>query len=208
MQGKHNIFGCESQEEREFRLASNPACSRLYKALSHPVTFPSFSNLSDLYNPSLDYWCENYGVLHISRDWALIAEVTDVAFFIRPHFEVRTRDGEVFRISFYPETPPLPGFDVSSVQVGHTFALLHAERKTFMDMTEGIRLENLSSCWVFKTSLQRLQQEAEQILASADAAHANTPIACFICGNPAASRCAKCKLARYCSRECQVKGWP
>jgi len=31
---------------------------------------------------------------------------------------------------------------------------------------------------------------------------------CMVCGEAAASRCARCKLVWYCSRACQVKAWP
>ncbi|KAH3765057.1 protein PBDC1 [Pelomyxa schiedti] len=30
---------------------------------------------------------------------------------------------------------------------------------------------------------------------------------CCVCGEPAPFRCARCKLARYCSRECQTRDW-
>lgn len=38
------------------------------------------------------------------------------------------------------------------------------------------------------------------------AAHA-APRACLVCATPTTSRCTACKLARYCSRECQRANW-
>ncbi|MCL7026115.1 hypothetical protein MKW94_003246, partial [Papaver nudicaule] len=30
---------------------------------------------------------------------------------------------------------------------------------------------------------------------------------CSVCGNPANSRCSRCKSIRYCSRDCQIQHW-
>lgn len=77
-------------------------------------------------------------------------------------------------------------------------AILYAERKTFMDMTEGIRLEDMNFK-VFKCSLRDLQSESKKL-------HANQ---CYGCQkkNDKFLRCGKCRIAMYCSKDCQVDHW-
>jgi hypothetical protein len=189
--------------DEEFRVASDPSCT-LYPALRNPVTFPSFDDVTELEDPSTNYytgWDE--GCLVRSREWALLGEVTACEHFLRPRFALKTRTDEQFYLAFYPESPLLPGFDVAQVKVGHTFALLNAEKKRFMDMTSGVRLEQLDTCWAFKASLDELMHEAVALLAAADArARGRTP-PCAVCGNAARSQCSRCKLAAFCSQECQ-----
>lgn len=199
----------KQHEERKkvFDAATDPACT-LYRALCNPATFPSFADLTELNDPSTNYytgWDE--GLLVRSREWALLGEVTDTQHFMRPRFVLETRLEEKLALAFYPESPPVPGFDVSNVKVGHTFALLGAEKKIFMDMTEGVRMENLETCWAFKASLTDVMNEADKLLAAADAKAQNKPANCFACEKPSTSCCGKCKMACYCSRECQVKAW-
>ena len=196
------------KRQEEFETAADPACT-LYKALCNPVTFPSFANLTDLNDPSTKYytgWDE--GLLVRSREWALLGEVTELVHFVRHRFVLQTRFGEELVLHFYPESLPMPGFNVRDVQVGYTFALLNAEKKTFMDMTDGVRLEQLDTCWAFKASLKDVTDEADKLLAAADAKAEKKPASCFACAKPTTSCCGKCKIARFCSRECQITEWP
>jgi hypothetical protein len=201
-------FKAHEERQKEFERAADPSCS-LYPALCNPATFPSFADLTELDDPSTNYytgWDE--GLLVRSREWALLGEVTELQHFLRARFLLQTRLKENLALAFYPESLPLPGFDVTSVKVGHTFALLNAERKNFMDMTSGVRMENLNTCWTFKASLGDVIDEADKLLAAADAKEKHEQNRCFTCANPSTSRCAKCMLACFCSRECQVTAWP
>lgn len=35
-----------------------------------------------------------------------------------------------------------------------------------------------------------------------------TVVGCWVCGAAKTQKCGMCKLGRYCSKECQKKGWP
>jgi hypothetical protein len=194
--------------QKEFEAAADPACAS-YKPLCNPVTFPSFAALSDLNDPSTNYFTGwDTGIIVRSREWALIGEVTELQHFMRHRFLLQTRFEEKLILAFYPETPPLPDFDVSKVKVGHTFALLNAEKKTFLDLTEGVRMEYLDTCWAFQASLNEVMEEAERLLNAADNKAQKVPANCFTCKKPTSSCCAKCGLAYFCSRECQAFAWP
>lgn len=91
-------------------------------------------------------------------------------------------------------------------------AILYATKKQFLDGSEGIRQEDLDSCYIFNTSLKNVQDEAQKLLNHADIEsneNIKELVECFGCGvkSDVLSRCANCKLAKYCSKECQTKAW-
>jgi hypothetical protein len=84
-------------------------------------------------------------------------------------------------------------------------AILYAEKQEKTLIVE----ENMDSCFVFKANLIDLCEEAKQLLNDADMNSRKEQSACFGCGVICEniSRCASCKLAKYCSKECQAKCW-
>jgi hypothetical protein len=135
--------------------------------------------------------------------------VKSAEHFSRHRFILQTRFEEELVLTFYPESPPIPGFHVDQVKVGQTFALLNAEKKRFMDLTEGVRLEEMETCWAFKGTLVDVMHEATTILlAAADAKTHGNSVSCFYCSKVAKNCCGKCKMAHFCSRECQAQAWP
>ena len=74
-------------------------------------------------------------------------------------------------------------------------------------MTDGIREENLDSCFIFNSTLEKVQREAQHLLYGADI---ETPLPgaasesheCFGCGikTDKLSQCTACKRAKYCSK--------
>lgn len=54
-----------------------------------------------------------------------------------------------------------------------------------------------------------VMEEAEKLLNDADLSTRNEQLVCFGCGLQSKSllRCGECKLAKYCSQECQLKAW-
>jgi hypothetical protein len=205
------FFHADERDGLNFASASDPGCTT-YKALLNPVTFPSFEYLTDLNDPSTEYYTGwETGYLHRSREWCFLGEVIEKQHFGRARLLVKTRrtDDEPVFVSFYPESEPVDGFDVMKVKVGHTLALLNAERKQMMDGSEGIRMEEMKTCWAFKANLADLTDEANKLLEVADAkARGETQSACFSCGKPATNMCGKCKSAAFCSKECQLSYWP
>ncbi|KAF2423399.1 hypothetical protein EJ08DRAFT_682308, partial [Tothia fuscella] len=46
------------------------------------------------------------------------------------------------------------------------------------------------------------------IMASTSTANTNAASSCIVCDKPNANFCDRCKSSRYCSKECQIAGWP
>jgi hypothetical protein len=111
--------------------------------------------------------------------------------------------GEKLGCHFYHETDEKPTtFSWEDLQPGNTMAILYAERKTFLDMSEGVRQENLDTCYVFKAKIQDVFKEANKLLKDADSRSKNLELECFACGvkTDKILRCASCHLAKYCSK--------
>ena len=84
-------------------------------------------------------------------------------------------------------------------------AILYAEKKYFMDSSQGIRMEDYNFK-VFKCSLPKLIEVGKKLEPSATKD-------CHKCGKKQGEPgvqllgCGKCKLAFYCSKECQASHW-
>src|SRR5688500_15723522 len=58
-------------------------------------------------------------------------------------------------------------------------------------------------CSAFRAPFVEVQTEAQKLLNNADS---STKL-CFMCGQATKTTCARCKLASYCSVECQRSCW-
>ena len=96
------------------------------------------------------------------------------------------------------------------------YAVLYAQRKCMYMLS--MQIEEVVSwaryCYVFGAPLPQMQQQAAKLLANADLESEKKPLICFGCKRMSAasgefklSNCSTCKLAKYCSRECQVDDW-
>jgi hypothetical protein len=167
--------------------------------------WPSFYQLTELDDPDPHYykgWKD--GVLQPAFHWCYFAEITAPRYHpFRTSILVKDLDGFEHPIIFYvyDEIPGFPHPFAPAFQAGYTIAILYAERKVFMDSTEGIRQEN-EEFKVFKCSLQSLYDEHRKLeLPSKE---------CFWCGKRDGTKlsfCGKCKLACYCGTECQMLHW-
>jgi len=182
-------------------------------ALRNHITFPSFEMMSEYDDPSMLYYEENNIGLAPSRHWATLIEITHDLSFVRPGCSGMNQFGERISVHFYHDNDEKPvAFKWSQLKAGNTLAILYPEKKTFLDMSEGIREENLDACFIFNSSLINVQDEAQKMLKNADReanANENEHSECFNCGVKAEklSRCSVCKIANYCSKECQTKAW-
>ncbi len=122
---------------------------------------------------------------------------------MRPGVSGLSYFGEKLATHFYHDNGDEPTtFSWDNLAKGNTLAILYAERKTFMDMSEGIREENLDSCFVFKSSIESVFREAQKLLNDADLKSDDKKLKCFGCGVETEQmfRCSSCHLAKYCSK--------
>jgi hypothetical protein len=166
----------------------------------------SFLDLTKLEDPSMTYYGGwDTGRISPKQHWCLIGEITNAESFMRPQVILQTRFGEEVKIMFYlDDRPSMMGFQGGAfddfpfkVEPGHTICIMYAERKTFMDMSVGVRQETLGACWVFNAPFQEVQADAEKLL---------RPVSgCFHCGEVSADlrRCTRCRCATYCNETCQ-----
>lgn len=96
-------------------------------------------------------------------------------------------------------------FAWSDLKTGHTVAILYAEKYDKMQVV----VDDLDSCFVFKSDIVDVSDEGKYLLDDADCNAKKEKSSCFGCGITCERimRCSNCKLAKYCSRECQAKCW-
>ena len=89
-----------------------------------------------------------------ARTWCFLAKIVTVtAPFSAPvlhHLLVRDRTGKELPVYFYPECG---SFDYTELRVGRTVAILFAERHDFLNLSMGVRIENLDTLRVVNCSL-------------------------------------------------------
>lgn len=167
--------------------------------------WPSFFELTEHYDPSTFYytgWDE--GILTPRIHWCYFAEITMANYHpFRPSVLVKDRDGNEHPIIFYLDNGEvLPGYP-HDFKVGHTLALLYPSRKMFMDMSEGIRLED-TDYKIFKCSRKQLMIESKKLESGSGSVKG-----CSSCGKNdlKLSACGRCKLVWYCGQDCQLNHW-
>lgn len=117
------------------------------KALHDSLAFPSFLSCPTEDGIDLEYYSTNDGYyFRPSRHWCLLAEVIRVEFFIRLRLHVRDRAGHEFPVAFHPEGGERP--TPENYRIGHTIAILYPHQHNFMDMTTGIRQEDMCTIQV------------------------------------------------------------
>ena len=171
--------------------------------------FPSFQQLP--YDNSINelYYAPDTrnGVWKINKTWCFLADITNddsaLVPFLRNRVLVTDRDGfSNIPIFFYPET----GFlDFELLKRGRTLAVLYAEYHHFLDGQIGLRIENLDTVNVFNSTLEQLFSLSSHYWTT------KGRNVCWGCGTHTTAeelkKCAKCKVATYCDRECQRKDW-
>lgn len=85
-------------------------------------------------------------------------------------------------------------------------AYRYGEKKTFLDLSTGFRVEDhyVSMLKVIPGPLTKLFAAADVVFSEA----ADAP-GCWCCKGTTTTlcRCTRCKLARYCDKECQMADW-
>jgi len=122
-----------------------------YANLRDERIFPTFTLCPDENDIAFDFYTPVNHVLRPNRHWCLLAEITNVEYFIRIRIITRDKSGEEFPIAFYLDDDA--ELDRSRFQVGRTVAILYPHQHGFLDMTTGIRQEE-AGC--VKVSVQLL----------------------------------------------------
>ena len=170
--------------------------------------FPSFQDLGIDNDLHLQYWYKSSsGVYTQACTWCFLGEVTNDEVsqipFLRNRVLVRDRRGqENIPISFYPEDGV---FDFKTLKKGHTICVMLAEKHHFMDLTIGLRIENLDTVKVIPCGLDNLLTLSK--------CYSQCSEICWRCGKKdgeggvSLKKCGSCKVARYCNKDCQTKHW-
>ena len=165
--------------------------------------------MTELNDPSMTYYYRmGSWAFQPKRHWATFIDIHEYIGIVRPGVLGFNRFGELISVHFYHEANEKPStFKFEHLKPGHTLCILYPERKTFGDLTEGIRQEALNFCFIFNAKLNLVLQEAQKLLNDADI---ETPLfgeeqrlpVCFNCGveSDKLSRCSACNLAKYCSK--------
>ena len=177
--------------------------------LKDPLQFPPFNELC-VDNEIDERYYEESTPYSYARccTWCFLGEITwdqltliPGMFNMRKRVVVTDRDGHAeIPIFFYPESG---SFDYSTVKNGHTFCAMLAQQHHFLDMSTGLRIEDLDLVKVIPCSLDNLFAISTKLSQCAD-------VTCWGCGETPADKpkkCASCGVACYCGKDCQTKDW-
>lgn len=207
---KKNKRVCESNLNIvEDNMSKKVTCPVRY-GLSNHVTFPPVSVMSNVNEASDIYYDTETGTP--KHHWAVILEINHIL----EHTDKRgfggfNLFGDEIHVYFDIENNEEPTtFSWMDLKEGNTMAILYAEQKKFKNGDSAIIETNLDMCYIFRESLSVVNNEAQMLLLDADLMVKNQP-SCFTCQynctGKVAVRCANCKLAKYCSKECQTYAW-
>lgn len=114
------------------------------------LCFPPITDCPTEYSSDPDwFWAladKNY---RNKRHWCLIAEITGVEMHHYVHLQLRDRDGNDTFVKLIPS--PDPKKDREIFLLGHTVAILYAERYGFNDSSVGVRVEDRGNIMVSLT---------------------------------------------------------
>ena len=208
-----HVIVCQCGKPRERKC--------LFGGLRNHNHFPPFFHLSADDDADPWYWCHDIIPLPFPfplpfrvvcrpvRHWALVGQITRVGFVIRPRVMLSTVYAEQVPVAFHLSTSSPDWFGWVDLKVDSTLIILYAEIHLFLDGTLGVRQEASDTVMVFPATLRTLHEEYQAIQ---DVVQDKSK--CFSCGKTSSSlpdlnlkRCTQCKIAVYCSRECQKAHW-
>ncbi|CZR37494.1 uncharacterized protein FPRO_02245 [Fusarium proliferatum ET1] len=169
--------------------------------------FPGFEDLAWDNNLDTQYYRQrDNGYWEPCKHWVFIGEIVEVHIDLRVRLTVKDRDGLEIPIAIYTESRGVE-LGPSKLQVGNTIVIFYAVKHLFMDMTIGIRHEDLQYLKIFPISLDNMMQLSDKI--QTHATFTKGMRTCHGCNNKAAKlmKCAKCGFFWCCGQKCQLRGW-
>lgn len=177
--------------------------------LQNTFHFPSFRYLPHENDVEDGYWEQDQrGVYRPACTWFFMAEITNDELaqipMLRNRVGVRDRAGqEDINVFFYPEQ----GFlDFHSLQKGSTLLVTNGQKHDFLDLSTGLRIEQLDTVAVVPCGISDLLRLSKLY-------HERRDTNCWSCGKEDTStatgsspveasggelkKCGACKMARY-----------
>jgi hypothetical protein len=199
LQTKSDLFKmgaeCDCGAKIDETSCSKSTCETTI-ALENHLIYPTFSLLDK---------CK-----HNANHWAFIIEISQRKKILnQPEFLMGfTPLNEMVYLSFNN----LGQDDVtkfSNIKAGQTLVVLYAEQDFKHEDNKLVMVKNSDFCFVFNASFVDVQIEAEKLLIASDLMSEKKELECFGCGikTNIIMQCSACKLAKYCSKECQQKSW-
>ena len=192
IKSKHEMFmrgaTCSCGAEITETSCDKEKCDSTDVLENHNI-FPTFSLLDR---------CKN-------GHWAYIVEINEVVN--TNTFWGFTPLNEMVFVGFYKL--PATTFSFSDFKPGNTAIILYAKQNDEHKDKKLVVVENVDTCIVIKASFLEIQKEAECLINSKDSLSENKSLNCFTCNIETSKlmQCTACKLAKYCSKECQKKSW-
>jgi hypothetical protein len=189
---------CECGANIKENLCDKKSCEAT-KALANHLIYPTYS--------ILDNCKKNYGCNH----WALIVEVCKIT---------KSSNGQTdlihgftslneFVLVCFNDIKPDKATKFSNINIGNSIVILYAEQEARHKENKLVVVNNPDHCYIFNAPFLDIQGEAEKLLNSSDMINEKKELDCFGCGVKTKDlmRCSGCRLAQYCSKECQTKSW-
>lgn len=164
--------------------------------LSNRNYFLSFADLPYLHGNDPRFFITTANDIYERRqNWIFYAEIVDNSTAC-----IRVMDANNVKcfVAFFPKEG---SFDFTKLKLHHTLVIECAEKKCFMDSTEGVSVENLNSVQVLPMTMAQVLEMDRMFMAK----EIQRP--CWACANRCKYKCQGCHLALYCSASCQQSDW-